>query len=359
MKYELTKTEWDFVNDYLRSRGLPIDYYVTFGDVFLKTRFSEVRSRSEISTEALSTEIYPGIRLGLPLIMAKMVCEADAEAIVAIEREGGLGIPPQMLDLKERLKMLEKIGRTESAYISNPLTIGPEKTLSEAKQLMEKYGIYSLVVVNEEKRPVGILSTRDWRYETDDSKLVEELMGGRRRPYTAPKKVSFEEAAKILRKHRIEKLPLVDKKGKLVGMLTAHGLFYKHHHPLAVKDEKGRFLKVGSVGVGRRFSAEHLKEVEAQARKGIRLLLIDTARAFSVNAKDAIEAIKQRFPKLPLMVGNVDCPEGAKALFEWGADIVKVGIGPGEACRTREIGVGMPQISAVACCAARPCSARM
>lgn len=348
--YELTKIEWDNINNYLQSRGLPIDRNVTFSDVVLKTRYSEVRSRSEI--DDFSTEITPEIKLGLPLILANMVCVSDAEAIVAIEREGGLGIPPQMLPLKERLTMLDIIGRADSAYINHPLTIGPDKMLAEAKELMEKHGIYSLVVVDDFYRPIGILSTRDWRYEKSETKLVGDLMGGRRKLYTAPKNVSFDEAAQILRKHRIEKLPLVDRKGWLVGMITAHGLFYKHHHRRATRDGKGRFLKIGSIGVGRRFSAEHMKEIQLQVRRGICLLLIDTARAFSINTKEAIEAIKKRYPKLPLMVGNVDCPEGAKALFEWGADIVKVGIGPGEACRTREIGVGIPQLSAIAKCKA-------
>lgn len=347
--YELTLAEWEFIKSFLHDRGLPTDHDVTFGDVYLKTRYSEVRSRSEIID--FSTEIA-GIKLGLPLMMANMVCVADAKAIVSLEREGGLGIPPQMLPLKQRLEMLDEIGRRDSALIDNPLTIFPDATLEEAKKLMRKRGVSSLVVINGEKRPIGILSTRDWRYETDENKFVGDLMGGKRRLYAAKRGVSFEEATKILRQHRIEKLPLLGKNGVLAGLITAHGLFYKHHHPRATRDDKGRFLKVGSIGVGKYFTANHMKEVRAQVRKGICLLQVDTARAFSVNTKEAVEAIKREFPDLLLMVGNVDCPEGAKALFSWGADVVKVGIGPGEACRTREVAVGMPQISAIAKCAA-------
>lgn len=348
--YELTKQEADFVDAYLKQRGLPANVNVTFGDVALAERYSGTRSRAEI--DDFGTELFPGIALEVPVILANMVCVAGVSSIVAVEREGGLGIIPQMLSLKERLAMLEKIGRSQCALIDNPLSIGPDKTLGEAKQLMQKFGIYSLVVVDEHKKPIGILSTRDWRYETDNEKLVGDLMGGRRKLYTAKKNVLFEDAAKILRKHRIEKLPLVDKKGKLAGLLTAHGLFFKHHHPRSTRDEKGRFLRIGSIGVGRRFTPEHMKEVEAQVRKGIVMLLIDTARAFSVNTKEAIEEVKRRYPNLPLMVGNVSTPEGAKALFSWGADIVKVGQGPGEACRTREVGIGIPQITAIAKCAA-------
>lgn len=348
-EYDLTLAEWEFIKSFLTDRGLPTDVDKTFDGVYLRTRYSEVRSRSEIND--FSTEIA-GIKLGLPLIMANMVCVADAKSIVALEREGGLGIPPQMLSLKARLEMLEEIGRRDSALIDNPLTIYPDATLEEAKKLMSKRGVSSLIVINGEDRPIGILSTRDWMYETDQKKYVGDLMGGKRKLYAAKKGVSFEEAAKILKRHEIEKLPLLGKNGALAGLITAHGLFYKHHHPRATRDDKGRFLKVGSVGVGQYFTSAHMKEVEAQVRKGICLLLIDTARAFSINTKEAVEAVRGKFPDLPLMVGNVDCPEGAKALFQWGADIVKVGIGPGEACRTREVGVGMPQLSAVARCSA-------
>lgn len=348
-QYELTKQEWDFMNTYLQARGLPIDRNVTFGDMPLPDLYSDVRSRAEITD--FSTELYPGITLGIPFMLANMVCVADANAIVAMQREGGCGIPPQMLTLRERLDMLERVGRAQCAHIDHPLTIGPDRTLAEAKEVMRS-GIQSLVVVDETRKPIGILSTRDWRYETDEQKLVRNLMGGRGDPYTAEKDISFADAATILRKRRIEKLPLVDRKGKLVGLITAHGLFYKHHHPRATRDDKGRFLKFGSIGVGKYFTDDHMKEVEAQVRKGIRMLLIDTARAFSINTKEAIEAVKERYPKLPLIVGNTSNPAGAKALFEWGADVVKVGVGPGKACRTREVGIGLPQLSAVAKCSA-------
>ena len=347
--YELTESEKKYMDAFLEKKGLPTDIDLTFGDVYLKTRYSEIRSRSAIRD--LSTELA-GIKLGLPLIMANMVCVADAKAIVAMEREGGLGIPPQMLSLKARLEMLDEIGRRDSALIDNPLTITPGRTLSEAKELMKRRGVSSLIVIDGEDRPIGILSTRDWMYEKNEDKLVGDLMGGKRKLYFASKGVSFEEAAKILRRHEIEKLPLVGKNGKLAGLITAHGLFYKHHHPLATRDDRGRFLRVGSVGVGEYFTGAHMKEVDAQVRRGICMLLIDTARAFSINTKEAVEAVRAKYPDLPLMVGNVDCPEGAKALFQWGADIVKVGIGPGEACRTREVAVGCPQVSAITQCTA-------
>lgn len=349
-QYALTTDEADLMNGWLEARGLPTRINVTYGDVVLPEAYSEVRSRSEI--DDFATELVPGLELEVPVILANMACVAGVRAIVAAEREGLLGIPPQMLRLEERLNILERIGRAECALIDKPLAIGPHKNLGQAKALMAKFGINGLVVVDNDNHAIGILSTRDWRYETDDSKLVGDLMGGKRKLYKARRDISFEDAAKILRKHRIEKLPLVGRHGRLGGLITAHGLFYKNHHPRATRDGNGRFLRVGSIGVGKRFTKERLYEVEAQMRKGICALLIDTARAFSVNVKETVLAVKKRYPKLPLIVGNTSCPEGAKALFEWGADIVKVGVGPGDACTTRLTGIGIPQLSAVAKCAA-------
>lgn len=349
MEYELTEDEQRAVNAFLERKGLPTDIDLTFDDVYLKTCWSTVRSRSGI--EDFSTELA-GIRLGLPLVMANMVCVADAKAIVALEREGGLGIPPQMLPLGQRLEMLDQISRRDSALIDSPLTTRPDATLAAAKELMKKGGVSSLIVVDCDNRPIGVLSTRDWLHEEDPGKLVGDLMGGKEKLYTAPRNVTFANAAKVLKENDIEKLPLVDSDGRLAGLITSHGLFYKSHHPRATRDEWGRFLRVGSVGVGEYFTAEHMEEVDAQVSRGICMLLVDTARAFSINTKEAVEAIRSKYPSLPLMVGNVDCPEGAKALFSWGVDVVKVGIGPGEACRTREVGVGCPQISAIAQCAA-------
>ncbi|MBI2024921.1 MAG: IMP dehydrogenase [Candidatus Harrisonbacteria bacterium] len=363
-RYDLTPAEYDFVNAYLIEKGVPIDRTVTFDDMPLEDDYSEIESRASIYKipRAFEVELAPGVKLGIPIILANMECVAGgdemrgaapgARAITAIQQLGGLGIPPQTLDLKMRLDMLEKISRTDCAYINNPLTIHPNQTLREAKRKMRE-SIRSLIVVDMESHPVGVLSHRDWKYETDDTKLVKQLMGGRKKLYTAPKNISFEEAGKILRKHRIEKLPLINKKGRLAGLLTAHGLFYKQHYPRAISDGRGRFLTVGSVGVGKEnFEKHHLHQVEAQVEMGICLLLIDTARAFSINMKRALETVRKHFPDLPIMAGNTCSPRGAKFLFEHGADIVKVGIGPGNACTTRRIGIGVPSLSAVVRCAA-------
>lgn len=357
-KYELTVSEQKAVNDYLESKGLPTWINLTFADLIdpcLASQYSEIRTRSAIfnAPESYTTELSPTIKIKTPLIAANMECVTDVDMVVAIEREGGLGIIPQMLSLESRLEKLERIARHQCAFIADPLTIEPNKTLLEAEALMAKFGINGLIVV-EGKKPVGILSHRDWRHEKDKGKLVSELMGGGRlrELKVALAGISFDEAAKILYEHRIEKLPLVNGNGELVGLHTASGIFYKEYYPRASRDENGQFLKVGSIGVGEYFTDDHLRQVAEQVEKGICLLMIDTARSNAINAVEALVAIKNHFPMLEVMIGNIDTPEGAKALFENGADIIKVGIGPGDSCRTREVGIGLPQVSAIAKCAA-------
>lgn len=320
---------------------------VTFEDVTLPENYSDIRSRSEIFD--FKTKLSPLLELATPIVSVNMESVTGLDLAVALEREGGLAFPPQTLPIGERVDLIHRLGRADSALIDKPLTIGPDETLEEAKELMSQFSVHSLVVVDRNNRPIGILSTRDWFYEPKDGKRVRDLMS--KKVIYAPRGTSFAKAAEILRKNKIEKLPLVDKNDKLAGLITANGLFYKYRHPRATRDENGRFIKAGSIGVGRNFTAKHLSEVEAQMKEGIAALLVDTARAYSVNTAEAIEKIKKGFPKLSLVVGNVSSAEGAKFLFEAGVDVVKVGQGPGFVCRTRAVGVGVPQLTAVAECA--------
>lgn len=348
MPTELTPQEKNSIKEFFVSKGLPLGHAVTFSDVTLPENYSDIRSRSEICD--FKTRLAPGLELAIPIVSANMESVTGLELAVALEKEGGLAFPPQSLPIKERLGLIHRIGRADSALIDNPVTAMPNATLADAKELMAEFGVGSLVVIDKKRRPAGILSTRDWLYEQSDMRLVKDLMS--KKVITAPLGVSFAAAAGILRKNKIEKLPLVDKKGKLAGLITANGLFYKFRHPRATRDKNGRFVRAGSIGVGRNFTPRHLSEVEAQIKEGISVLLIDTARAYSVNTEEAVKKIKKEFPKLPLVVGNVSTAEGAKFLFEIGADVVKVGQGPGFACRTRAVGVGVPQLTAVAECSA-------
>ncbi len=346
MQTTLTPKEQQQVNAYLKSKGLPVDFAVTFSDVTLPEKYSEIRSRSEIHD--FKTRVVSNIHLDIPICSSNMESVTGAEMVIALEREGGMGFIPQTIPIEERLEMIQKIKRTDSAYIDNPLTVSPAQTLKQAKEIMDKYKIYSLVVVDKNKKPVGILSTRDWLYETNENKKIKDLMGGKNKVVVAPANTSFEDAEKILRENKIEKLPLVNKTGHLVGLITAHGLFYKNHHPRATRNSKGNFLIAGSIGVGKEFTTRHMREVELQVKAGIDILMIDTARAFSINTKEALKAVKKKYPKLPVIVGNVSTPEGAKFLFENGADGVKVNQGRGHVCRTSEVGIGIPQLTAIA-----------
>lgn len=343
----LSKEERLAIEKFFLAKGLPLDRAVTFADVTLPERYSDIRTRSEVYD--FKTELVPGFSLAIPVVSANMESVTGLELSVALECEGGLAFPPQTLPVGERVELIERIARADSAFIENPLTARPEWTLNKAKELMAEYGVKSLIVTDEKKKVVGIFTKRDWFYENDDKTLVGDLMT--KKVITAERGVNFEKAGEILRKNKIEKLPLVGKQGGLAGLITANGLFYKYRHPRATRDDMGRFVRTGSIGVGKSFSDTHLKEVESQVKAGISLLLVDTARAFSVNTEEAVKRIKKEFPALPLVVGNVSTAEGAKFLFETGADIVKVGQGPGFACRTRAIGVGVPQLSAVAECA--------
>lgn len=346
---ELTKGEQEAVARYLEEKGLPAHAAVTFSDVALPDRYSTIRSRGEIKD--FGAFLAPHFKLNVPIVSANMESVTGAEMALALAREGGLGFLPQMLPIENRLDMIRKIRRADCTFIEDPLTITPERTLREAKELMREYGISSLVVVDRRSRPIGMLSTRDWEYEKNESTKVRVLMGGKKL-IMARRGVSFEKAAALLKTHKVEKLPLVDAKGKLTGLITAHGLFYTMRHPRALRDEEGKFYAAASVGVGRSFEKRHLKEVELQTKEGANILLIDTARAFSVNAKEALAAVKKSFPTLPVVIGNVCTPEGAKFLFEHGADAVKVNQGRGHVCRTSEMGVGIPQLTAIAKCAA-------
>lgn len=343
----LSSVERDGLYEYLQTKGLPLHAALTFGDVTLAEAYSPVRSRSEIKD--FRTHLTDTLSLGVPIVSANMESVTGLALAVAVQREGGLAFPPQTLPLEERLRLIHRIGRSECAFIEEPLTISPHHTLGEAKGKMREFGIHSLIVVGKNRKPVGIMTRRDWFYEGDERKKIRDLMT--KKIITAPSHVDFATAAETLREHRIEKLPLVDRKGRLAGLITAHGLFYEYNHPRATRDVKGRFLRAGSIGVGKQFSPRHLREVEAQVKHGMSILLIDTARAFSKNTEEAIRMVKKRFPRLPLVVGNVSTPEGAKFLIECGADVVKVGQGPGFACRTRAVGVGVPQLTAVASCA--------
>lgn len=348
MKAELTPQEKIAIQEFFMRKGLPLDTALTFEDVALPGDYSEIESRSDV--QDLSTNFLPNLRLNIPIVSANMEPVSGVELIIALEREGGLGIPPQSLPLEDRLEILERVLRAESAVIDEPLTINKDAQLAEAKKVMDKFGVSGLVVVDDDKKVIGLLSSRDWRYEGWNPP-VGTLMTSENL-ITVPLGTSLEKAKNLVCKHKIEKLPLVDFEGKLAGLITARGLFYQTHYPRALRDDKGRFIRIGSVGVAGKSRSVNdlLKEVEAQLKKGIAAILVDTARAYSKNTAQTVEAIKQKFV-IPVIAGNICMAEAAKFLIECGADCIKIGQGPGDPCITRSVaGIGIPQITAIAEC---------
>lgn len=347
---KLTENEKERIRHFLNEKNLPQNHAVTYSDVTLPDLYSDVRSRSNIKD--FSTSLTEDIELGIPLISANMESVSGADMIVAMERNGGLGIPFQGLPLRERLDILERVRRADCTLIHDPVTVPRNTKLNNARDRMEEYGIGCLIVVNDSNHPVGILSKRDWFYEPDQSRPIEELMS--EDPFTIPMKdaLDFESMRNLIREKKIEKLPVVDEDGTLAGLITARGLFYERHHPRAMRDQHGQFLRIGSIGVGQTFRDDHLHALEQQVEAGITALLIDTARANSVNAQEVVEGVRESYPDLTLIAGNVSTPAGVKMLCSAGVDIVKVGVGPGHACTTRKTGVGVPQLTAVAKCAA-------
>lgn len=338
----------DLVKDYLQEKGLPHDIAVTFDDVIIIDQRSDIPSRSSITDTRghLCRDIY----LNTPIVSANMDTVTESRMAIALARFGGLGFIHQFLPLEKRAEEIKKVKRADSGVIENPLTIGPGETLKRAKEIINHFQISGLLVVDDiTKKLVGILTSRDIRFEHIEDKRVAEAMT--HAPLiTAPQGTNLDQARIILKKNKIEKLPLVDGEDKVVGLITAKDLLKTEQYPKALRDGKGRLMVGATVGVSTNF----IKEAEVLLAAGADVLLVDTARGFSTRLEEVIKKLKMTFgTDLPVIAGNVDNPEGALLLIQAGADAIKVGIGPGAVCKTREgPGVGIPQITAVSECVA-------
>ncbi len=342
------KTIWEKADVYLASkfvREIP-PYAFTFPDVFIIDRYSEKDSRSQITN--LKTKLARDVFINIPIISANMEDVTGDRLAIALAREGGCGFVPQSLSIDRRAEIIKRVKRAESDVIESPITINPENTLSDAKKLAVKEQISSLLVIDKDNKLVGILTSRDMAIEEDGNKKIEELMT--KSVITANPGISSQDAKKILRANKIEKLPLVDKDGALKGLMTLKDILKTRSY--AVRDKRGRLMVGGTIGVAGG-EEKLLEEARLQINAGADVVLIDTARGNACLTRRIVEAINKSFPKIPLIAGNVDNPEGALGLIKAGADAVKVGIGPGSACKTREeTGVGCPQLSAIMECVA-------
>lgn len=336
------------VEVYLREKGLPLDIALTFEDVAILDFMSDIPSRSSIkdSRSHLARDIY----LNTPVVSANMDTITEARMAIALARLGGIGFIHQFLPIEKRVEEVKKVKRADSGIIENPLNISPDATVAEAEELMASFQISGLLVVDEiSGKLVGIITSRDIRFETVKGKRVAEVMTNS--PLIkAPPGTTLEQARVILKKNKIEKLPLVDENDRVAGLISSRDILKIEQFPSALRDLKGRLMVGASVGV----SGNYLADAEALAAAGTDVILIDTARGFSSRMKDAIQSLRMHFSDtVAIVAGNVDTPEGALMLIEAGADGIKVGIGPGAVCKTREgPGVGTPQVTAVAECVA-------
>lgn len=315
---------------------------LTFDDVLLVPAASDVLPRDV----QLGTNLTKKIKLNIPIISSGMDTVTEAKMAIAIAREGGIGVIHKNMPIAQQANEIDKVKRSEHGIIVDPIFLSPENTLQDAHDLMERYHI-SGVPVTENDKLVGILTNRDLRFETDLTLKISSCMT-REKLITAPVGTSIEDAKELLRKHRIEKLPLVDEEGRLRGLVTIKDIEKRLKYPNAAKDSKGRLLVAAAIGVG----ADMNDRLDAIVAAKVDVVVVDTAHGHSAGVINAVKKIKEKYPDLQLIAGNVATAEATRALIEAGADAIKVGIGPGSICTTRVIaGIGVPQITAVFDCA--------
>ena len=312
---------------------------LTFDDVLLIPAYSEVLPK----TVELSTKFSRNIELKIPFVTAAMDTVTESQMAIAIAREGGIGVIHKNMSIAEQARQVAIVKRAENGMIYDPVTIKRGSTVQDALDLMAEYKIGGIPVVDDERHLVGIVTNRDLRFERDLSRRIDEVMT-KENLVTTNQTSDLETASKILQEHKIEKLPVVDKDNKLVGLLTYKDITKAKDKPMACKDDKGRLRVAAGVGV----TVDTLQRMEALVNAGANAIVIDTAHGHSKYVIEKLREAKAAFPQVDIVVGNVATGAAAKMLAEAGADAVKVGIGPGSICTTRVVaGVGVPQLSAI------------
>ncbi len=312
---------------------------LTFDDVLLVPAYSEVLPRQvDIRTRLTRT-----IELNIPIVSAAMDTVTESAMAIAMAREGGIGIIHKNLDIERQAEEVDRVKRSESGMIRNPITLSPDRPVREVLALMRKYHISGIPIVDAERRLVGIVTHRDLRFVTDLEQPVSAVMTAEGL-ITAPVGTTLEEAEQILQRHRIEKLPVVDERGVLQGLITFKDIQKRRSYPNACKDEQGRLRVGAAVGV----TPDVEERVAALVAVGADVVVVDSAHGHSRGVIETVRRLKRRFPELPVIAGNIATAEAARALIRAGADAVKVGIGPGSICTTRVVtGVGVPQLTAI------------
>ncbi len=314
---------------------------LTFDDVLLVPNFSEVKSRRDANT---TSRFSRGITLSVPIVSANMDTVTESSMAIAMARAGGMGVVHRFLPLEVQVAEVVKVKRSEGVVIEDPFTLGPEETIRDASDAIGEHDIGGIVIVDGQRKVLGLVTRRDITLEDDMNRKLKGVMTPRKDLVTASRGVSLEEAKKLLHQHKIEKLPLVDKTGRLSGLITSKDIMKRRQFPDATKDSRGRLRVAAAVGVKGDYipRAERLLEVGADA------LVVDIAHGHSTSAIETVKRIRKDFGDVEVVAGNVATAKGARDLIRAGADAVKVGVGSGSICVTRVVtGSGVPQLTAI------------
>lgn len=318
---------------------------LTFDDVLLVPKRSAIRSRSAVKT---GTWLTRQIRLAIPVVSANMDTVTESEMAIAMAQAGGIGILHRFMPVMRQVEMLRRVKRAESYVVEDPIVISPQATLAEARQKMDDIRVGGLVVIDRERHLLGMLTSRDVRLALDETVKVEAVMTPREQLAVATASESLDAAQAKLYARRVEKLPLVDDKDRLVGLITARDIIKQREHPQATKDSKGRLQVGAAVGIREEDMPRIAACVEAEAD----VLVLDVAHGHMEHVLETVRRLKTQYPQIALIAGNVATAEGVRDLAQAGADAVKVGVGSGSICITRVVtGFGVPQLTAVAECA--------
>ncbi|GAA0106119.1 IMP dehydrogenase [Paraclostridium sordellii] len=316
---------------------------LTFDDVLLVPQKSEVLPK-DVSTQ---TQLTKTIKLNIPLMSAGMDTVTESKMAISMARQGGIGIIHKNMSIEDQALEVDKVKRSESGVIVDPFFLSKEHTIKDADDIMARYKISGVPIVDEDNKLIGIITNRDIKFEDDFTKKVDQVMTSENL-VTAREGINLVEAQKILKKHKIEKLPIIDEEGHLKGLITIKDIEKKIQYPNSAKDAQGRLLCGAALGI----SADLMDRVDALVKANVDVVVLDSAHGHSMGVINALKKVKERYPKLQVIAGNVATAAATEDLIKAGADCVKVGIGPGSICTTRVVaGIGVPQVTAVMDCA--------